>query len=212
MVLVEWTAYHEVPALPHDGATIATEEVETMNRTRAEQTNPVSTPTLPAAMPISRVLRGALGAAMLAMLVQPLHEGSWSGRFFFGGVVFGLAVLYTLIHLAIGRVAPRLHPWAGAFLAVAPVVGVFSLGGTYAAGAVGYIGLSLLVQALRGDPGCEVMALPGLMLRRTTHLVCILFTPLDWIEGKLRGARRGSRVPRTDRELDSARPEREGPA
>ncbi len=30
-----------------------------------------------------------------------------------------------------------------------------------------------------------VMAIPGLLLKKRTHLACLLFTPLDWVENKL---------------------------
>ncbi|MFB3106773.1 MAG: hypothetical protein ACE1ZA_17870 [Pseudomonadales bacterium] len=43
----------------------------------------------------------------------------------------------------------------------------------------------LLIDSMNGDAGCEVMASPGLLLRKHTHLACLLFTPLDWVENKL---------------------------
>lgn len=48
-----------------------------------------------------------------------------------------------------------------------------------------FIGVSLVLASLRADAGCEVMSIPGLLLRRKTHLACILFTPIDWVEQKL---------------------------
>ena len=32
------------------------------------------------------------------------------------------------------------------------------------------------------------MTLPGMLLGKRTHLVCIVFSPLDWIEDKLTGS------------------------
>ena len=48
-----------------------------------------------------------------------------------------------------------------------------------------FIGLSLILIAALGHPGCEVLAFPALLLGRRTHLACIFFSPLDWIEGKV---------------------------
>ena len=50
---------------------------------------------------------------------------------------------------------------------------------------VGYIGGSLLIDSINGDAGCEVMAVPGMLLKRRTHLACLVFSPLDWLEDKL---------------------------
>ena len=50
-----------------------------------------------------------------------------------------------------------------------------------------FIGVSLVVTAIRADGGCEVMTLPGVFLGKRTHLVCIAFSPLDWIEDKFTG-------------------------
>lgn len=52
-------------------------------------------------------------------------------------------------------------------------------------GAVVFVGVSLLLTAIVGDPGCEVMSIPGLFLRKRTHLARIAFTPLDWVEEKI---------------------------
>ena len=48
--------------------------------------------------------------------------------------------------------------------------------------AITYIGVSLLIDVMRADSGCEVMAIPGLVLGNRTHLACIVFSPFDAIE------------------------------
>ena len=40
------------------------------------------------------------------------------------------------------------------------------------------------VVAVRADGGCEVMAIPSLIFGRYTHLACIVFSPIDWLERK----------------------------
>lgn len=49
-------------------------------------------------------------------------------------------------------------------------------------GSVLFVGISLLFTAWRSDGGCEVMTLPGMLLGKRTHLVCIAFSPVDWLE------------------------------
>lgn len=102
------------------------------------------------------------------------------------GIMLGLVVLYSVLHLAIARFMPNLNPWLGAVLAVAPVLGVFLVGGDSGqVAAVTFVGLSLLLAAVRADAGCEVMSMPGVFFGRRTHLVCILFSPIDWLEEKV---------------------------
>ena len=97
-----------------------------------------------------------------------------------------LVPFYALVHYLVGAYLPRLNRWLGAALAVTPVGLLFFLGPSWATvGAVVFVGVSLLLTAIVGDPGCEVMSIPGLFLRKRTHLACIAFTPLDWVEEKI---------------------------
>lgn len=143
--------------------------------------------TLPTATPVSRLLRLLLGAAMIAMVAPPLLGASWQGRLQVAAVVAGVIVLYTAVHLLVTRYFGWLHPWLGAAIAVAPVFLVFLIGGggVFTAGAILFIGLSLVLIAALGHPGCEVLAFPALFLGRRTHLCCLLFSPIDWAEGKI---------------------------
>ena len=42
--------------------------------------------------------------------------------------------------------------------------------------AVTFLGISLVVAGLRAAPGCEVMAIPGLLFGKHTELGCIIFS------------------------------------
>ena len=42
-----------------------------------------------------------------------------------------------------------------------------------------FFGLSMLLAALRGYDGCEILALPNLILRRQDAIWCPLYTPID---------------------------------
>ena len=43
--------------------------------------------------------------------------------------------------------------------------------------------MSFLVDFVRADAGCEVMALPGLIFGNRTHLPCVLLCGIDYAEG-----------------------------
>ena len=45
-----------------------------------------------------------------------------------------------------------------------------------------FVGSSLLLAALRGDAGCEFLALSNWLLRRSDQLACAIFTPIDSLE------------------------------
>jgi hypothetical protein len=106
------------------------------------------------------------------------------------GVVFGLIAFYALVHALMSKFVPTINPWTGALLAVTPVLLVFLMGGLPVRhGVVLFLGISLLLTGIRGDGGCEVMTLPGMILGKRTHLVCIVLSPLDWVEEKLTGSK-----------------------
>jgi hypothetical protein len=49
-----------------------------------------------------------------------------------------------------------------------------------------FYGLTLLVAALRGQPGCEATVLPNLILNRDDQIGCPMFTPIDRAEARAR--------------------------
>ncbi len=141
------------------------------------------------ARPVGRIVRLLMGG-LLTIHVPASHliGASPSLTVQVAGVVFGLIVFYALVHLLISKFVPTIHPWLGALLAVTPVLLVFLMGGLPVRhGVVLFLGVSLLVTGIRGDGGCEVMTLPGMILGKRTHLVCIVLSPLDWVEEKLTG-------------------------
>ncbi len=141
------------------------------------------------ARPVGRVVRLLMGG-LLTIQVPASHLIGASPVLTLqvAAAVFGLFVFYTLVHLLISKFVPTINPWVGAVLAVAPVVLVFLMGGLPVRhGVVLFLGVSLLFTGIRGDGGCEVMTLPGMILGKRTHLVCIVLSPLDWVEEKLGG-------------------------
>ncbi len=140
------------------------------------------------AKPVGRVLRLLMGTALTIRAAQQMISGDTTLNLQAAGIVLGLLLLYTVIHLAISRFVPSINAWLGAVIALVPAILVFALvDPSLRFSLVLFIGVSLIVTAVRADGGCEVMTLPGMLLGKRTHLVCIVFSPLDWIEDRLTG-------------------------
>lgn len=142
---------------------------------------------------IGRTLRLVFGICVMVVALPVYFEAGWSYNLRSLGIVAALVAFYTLLHFTISRFVPSLNRWFGAVLAVTPVFLVWLFGqgggplfgqGEGGTGAITYIGVSLLIDALRADAGCEVMALPGLIFGNRTHLACIVFCPLDALENR----------------------------
>ncbi|MFQ5479610.1 MAG: hypothetical protein ACE5E4_13455 [Candidatus Binatia bacterium] len=48
-----------------------------------------------------------------------------------------------------------------------------------------FYGISLLIAAVRGYAGCEVLAISNWLLRRDDQVGCVVFSPLDALESQL---------------------------
>ena len=159
---------------------------DTTNDATNDATNDTSTRDPRRARPFGRVLRFLMAGFMIAMVVPHYLGASWQSNLKIVAAIGALTILYTAMHLVISKYIPRLHRWLGAVLAITPAMLLFLLGGGIGQmGAISYIGGSLLIDSINGDSGCEVMALPAIFTGERTHLACILFSPLDWIEEKL---------------------------
>ena len=143
------------------------------------------------ARPVGRIVRLLMGALLtIHVPVSHLIGASPLLTVQVAGVVFGLFVFYSLVHFLISKFVRTINPWLGALLAVTPVILVFLMGGLPVRhGVVLFLGVSLLFTGNRRDRGCEVMTLPGMVLGRRTHLVCLVLSPLDWVEEKVAARR-----------------------
>ena len=158
--------------------------------------------------PVGRVLRLLAGAALTIHAAQHMISGDTTQNLQAVGIVFGLVLLYTGAHLAVSRFVPSINAWFGAVVALLPAVLVVVLvDPSLQFAVVLFIGVSLLVTAVRADGGCEVMTLPALLLGKRTHLVCLVFSPLDWIEDKLTRAMSTARPAETDHDEVAAEAE-----
>lgn len=50
-----------------------------------------------------------------------------------------------------------------------------------------FYGASLVISAARGYAGCEVLAISNWLLRRNDQVGCVVFSPLDAVESRMRG-------------------------
>jgi len=58
------------------------------------------------------------------------------------------------------------------------------------AAAITFYGLSLLLAAVRGYAGCEILAASNWLLRRDDQVGCVVFSPIDAVEAHLSGMKR----------------------
>ena len=133
---------------------------------------------------IGRLLRLALGVYFLFEVIPVYRDVVLEGAMIRLGWAVGLVLFYSGLHFVILKLAPKINPIFGAFLAFGPFLAVFLLGygGPAATGALTFLSISLILAAIRGDSGCEVMTMPAVFSGKHTHLACLLFSPIDWCE------------------------------
>lgn len=136
---------------------------------------------------VGRILRAALGIFFVTEVWPVYQDVTLEGAFIRLGWAIGLVVFYMLLHLFIVKYIPRLNKVIGAILAFGPFFAVFFIGygGPAATGALTFLSATLIIAAVRGDPGCEVMSIPAVFIGKHTHLTCLLFSPIDWCETKM---------------------------
>jgi Family of unknown function (DUF6410) len=112
--------------------------------------------------------------ALLAFVVLPA-----------AAVVAAKAITMTLERIAPGMLAKQhLICSAPGCLLITSMIGVTGVGTamTSASGTVSlwvWLGSSMLLSAARGYAGCEVLALPSLLLGRRDRVGCLVYTPID---------------------------------
>jgi hypothetical protein len=144
--------------------------------------------------PIGRITRLVAGGFLVIVVTPSMARASVPLLLSVLAIVIALAAFYAIVHLLVSRKLRNLNKWLGAGVANAPAILVFVLGapeglilgsGEGQLAAAAYVGVALLVAAIQADLGCEVMSVPGLLFGRQTHLACIAFSPIDWLEKKL---------------------------
>ena len=114
-------------------------------------------------------------------------------------LMLGLTGVYSLIHIVVSRRIIAFGPCLGAVVAVGSLIAlcVASAPGSPILGrgegelaAVTFLGISLVAAGVRAVAGCEVMAIPALLFGKHTELACLIFSPIDRLERKLRSKHR----------------------
>jgi len=147
------------------------------------------------APPAGRVLRIVLGLVLMVYVVPVYFKVP--ARVAMGSLllVLGLIGVYSLIHIVVSRRIVAFGSFLGAIVANGLLVALYFAGasvlpilghGKGQLAAVTFFGVSLVVSGVRAAPGCEVMAIPSLLFGKHTELACLIFSPLDRFEHKLR--------------------------
>jgi len=150
------------------------------------------------APPVARALRILLGVVLIVYTVPVYFQVAM--RIAVGAcvIVLGLIGVYSLIHIVVSRRIVALGPFLGAIVADGLLVALYFAGasglpilshGKGQLAAVTFLGVSLVVAGVRAAPGCELMAIPAVLFGKYTELACIIFSPLDKLERKLRSKR-----------------------
>jgi hypothetical protein len=139
--------------------------------------------------PIGTLARLVFGGALIA--VVSLSPGWWASKGpLWLDVLFGLVVLPTSL-IAIQWVrtrftTDRLEATDRLAYCVNLVGGaaLFAFDYTRDAAAL-FFGTSMLLAAVRGYSGCEVLAISNTMLSRNDQVGCLIFSPVDEIEARI---------------------------
>ena len=135
---------------------------------------------------IGRILRLMTGLGALSLVYFSVRSASNAWILPSAAWFAGIFAFYFAAHALIRRYAPNLNRWVGSVVANVPAVSLILSGiGMAQIGALSYVGISLIVDSVNGDAGCEVMAFPGLLTGQRTHLACIAFSPIDWLEARV---------------------------
>ncbi len=141
--------------------------------------------------PIGRTLRLIVAIWLVVIDIPVLVKAGSGYNLRMLGLVIALTLFYMFLHWMVSRHLRNLDGRLGAILAVTPVFLLWFYGqgggllfgqGEGGTAAITYLALSFLIDVVRSDSGCEVMAIPGLILGERTHLDCIVFCPVDILE------------------------------
>jgi hypothetical protein len=150
------------------------------------------------APPVGRALRILLGLVLMGYVVPVYFQvpvGVAVGSLL---LMLGLIGVYSLIQIVVSRRIVRFGPCLGAIVALGLLVALYVAGasgspilgrGKGELAVLTFLGVSLVVAGVRAVPGCELMAIPGVFFGKDTELACLIFSPLDRLERKLRSKR-----------------------
>lgn len=198
MTVVSFAATGQSPAHPfrEDHYFVPYIQIEghtTLTRTSRDSQTLLETRQAP---PLGRALRVLLGLVLIAYVIPVYLQVRRQVTVGSLLLMAGLTGVYSLIHIVVSRRIIPFGLWLGAIVMWALPVALYMAGasklpivggGKGQLAAVTFLGISLVVAGVRANPGCELMAIPGVFFRKHTELACPIFSPLDRLEGKLRG-------------------------
>ena len=156
-----------------------------------------------AARIVGRILRflfGVLLAVGFAIANPDILFGQTTAL---GVSLAGVVVFYILYTILMGnRVLTKVNHWVGALVMDWPLLVIWIVVLGHLPGIPPplilavflYFGISLIISGIVKYGGCEVVTIPGLILKRRYNVACIMFSPIDWLEDRL--AKRISKNPR----------------
>jgi hypothetical protein len=116
----------------------------------------------------------------------------------------GVVIFYILYTILMGnRVLTKVNPWVGALIMDWPLLVIWTVVLGHLPGIPPplilavflYFGISLMISGIAKYGGCEVVTIPGLILRKRYNVACIMFSPIDWLEDRLAKKMTKSREP-----------------
>ena len=149
------------------------------------------------APPVGRALRTLLGVVLLVYAVPTYFRVPVPIAVEALALMLGLVGVYSLIHIVVARRIVTFGPSLEAIVVFTTLVALYLAGssglpiighGKGQLAAVTFLGISLVIAGVRAVPGCEVMAIPTVLFRKNAELACLIFSPLDRLERKLRSA------------------------
>lgn len=150
------------------------------------------------APPVGRALRILLGLTLIVYVMPTYFRVPVTVAVGSLLLMLGLTGIYSLIHIVVSRRILAFGPCLGTVVASGLLIALYFAGasrspilgrGKGELAAVTFLGVSLVVAGVRAAPGCELMAIPGVLFGNHTELACIIFSPLDRLERRLRNKR-----------------------
>ncbi|HKW04098.1 MAG TPA: hypothetical protein VJN71_02250 [Nitrososphaerales archaeon] len=154
--------------------------------------------------PFGRVSRLLLGGFLLLLalpfyfsvgrvieLFGSTYSSDYASIFLTLSIAFGFLALYLVIHRVSMSYFRNINKYVGAIIANSPPLAVFIISAVsgFGSGVIAvftYLGIAMLLAGWREDQGCEVMSPANAIFRRQTHFACIVFSPIDWAESKIK--------------------------
>ena len=147
---------------------------------------------------IGRVLRILLGLVLMVYVTPVYFQVPLRLTVEVLLLMLGLTGVYSLIHIVVSRRIVAFGRCLGAVVALGLLVALYVAGasrlpilghGKGQLAAATFFGVSLVVAGVRAAASCELMAIPGIFFGKHTELACLIFSPLDSLERKLRSKR-----------------------